>query len=79
MDKPLLRLGEAVEDLRRAYSAVVTEIEIAIDTAKNLRKEIAEGREREKELRALLRDAGLASYNDEPKGSNHVSNTPENR
>jgi len=79
MDKPLLRLGEAVEDLRRAYSEVVTEIEIAIETAKNLRKDIAEGREREAKLRALLRDAGLASYDDEPKGSNNVSDTSKNR
>ena len=67
----LLRIGEAIEELRRAFAELATETEISIGTAKQLRREIGEGIEREAELRNLLRDRGLASYQDETGRPNH--------
>lgn len=79
MDKPLLAIHDAIEALRRAYAELATEVEICLDTAKQLRRDISEGREREAELRAMLREAGLASYDESNDRRNHVSNNPENR
>jgi hypothetical protein len=81
MDKPLTRIGEAIEELRRAFGELVTDVEIGLETAKNLRRDIAEGLEREQKLRDLLRDRGLASYGEDSpeRSSNHVSDDPENR
>lgn len=61
------RINVAFEELKRAFSAMVSEIEIATGAAKALRDELKAAHEREKQLRDLLRDRGLASYDDEKK------------
>ena len=72
----LQRVGEAVEEARRAFGQLVTEIEIHENAAKQTRRDIEDGLKREAELRELLRDRGLASYNDDEPG--RPNNDPRN-
>lgn len=59
------RIGEAIEEIRRSFVDLITETEIANTTVKQLRRDISEGLNREAELRNLLRERGLASYEPE--------------
>lgn len=59
------RIGNAIEEIRRAFVELITETEIANTTIKQLRRDISEGLNREAELRNLLRGRGLASYDPE--------------
>lgn len=77
LTQALQRIGEAVEEARRAFGALATEVEIMDNASKQLRREVAEGIDRETELRDLLRDRGLASYNtDEPGRPNNDPRNP---
>jgi hypothetical protein len=60
----LQRLADAFEDARRAFGQLATEIEIADNAARQSRHDVEAGIKREAELRELLRDRGLASYDD---------------
>lgn len=77
LTQALQRIGEAVEESRRAFGALATEAEIAAASMKSLRKEIEEGRKREAELRNLLREKGLASY-DQPDDQGRPNHDPRN-
>ena len=59
------RIGAAIEEIRRSFVDLITETEIANTTVKQLRRDISEGLNREAELRNLLRERGLASYEPE--------------
>jgi len=77
LTQALQRVGEAVEEARRAFGALATEIEIADNASKQTRQQIEEGLKREAELRDLLRDKGLASYETtEPGRPNHDPRNP---
>ena len=71
LTQTLQRLGEAVEESRRAFGQLATEIEIVDAAARQARQDIDAGKKRETALRELLRDRGLASYNDQPGRPNH--------
>lgn len=72
----LQRVGEAVEDIRRAFGQLATEIEIADNAAKQTRGDVEAGIKREAKLRELLRGRGLASYDDKPGRPNHDPGNP---
>jgi len=72
----LQRIGEAVEEARRAFGLLANEIEIVEGASKQARRDIEEGLEREAKLRELLRGAGLASYNENEPG--RPNNDPRN-
>lgn len=77
LTQTLQRVGEAVEEARRAFGALATEIEIVDGASKQARREIEEGLVRETALRELLREKGLASYNEaEPGRPNHDPRNP---
>ncbi len=76
LTQALQRIGEAVEEARRAFGALATEVEIVDNASKQLRRDAAAGVEREAELRELLRGAGLASFNDDEPG--RPNNDPRN-
>ena len=68
LTQALQTIGEAIEDARRAFGKLVTEIEILDNASKQNRRDIEDGLKREAELREILRDRGLASYNDDDPG-----------
>ena len=74
MNKQLARVAEAIEELRRAFGEFLVEAEISIETTRTLRREIQEGRDREQVLRDMLRESGLASYDNERSRNNDPRN-----
>lgn len=76
LTQALQRVGEAVEDARRAFGQLATEVEIIDGAVKQTHRDIEAGLKREAELRDLLRDHGLASYQVRKPG--RPNNDPRN-